>query len=208
MLLGVKPRQAPDGDGLLPRRDAPARALSVSVDHMSTERRADPFGVVALAAAGTMSAHELGYLADRNSNDGAHAYFNVLGPLVLLALCVAGWTAAVRIVRRDAGRAPLLVTLAGLQVGGYLAMEIGERLFTDSAPALLSTPVLLGLLLQPALAWLALRILHTGHRVVEALFVSAPPLLPPGPITLPTPVADIASTLLLLRLRVRGPPVR
>jgi len=175
---------------------------------MTSERRADPFGIVALAAAGTMAAHELGYLADRDPADGAHAYFGMLGPVVLLALCVAGWFSAVRIVRRDAGRAPSLMLLAGLQLGGYLTMEIGERLFTDSAPALISPPVLIGLMLQPAIAWLALRLLSAGRRIIEALFVgTAPPLAPAAPL-LPTPVVAIVGAVLPVRLRVRGPPVR
>jgi hypothetical protein len=190
------------------QRDIAVILLSVNVERMSTERRADPFGLVALAAAGTMSAHELGYLTHRSPDDGAHAYFGVLGPLALLALCVVGWIAALRIVQRDAGRAPSLVALTGLQVGGYLAMEIGERLFTDSAPALLSPPVLAGLALQPAIAWTALRLLTAGRRIIEALFVDVTPPLQRGSVTTPTPVHDLVGTLLPRRLRVRGPPVR
>ena len=101
-----------------------------------------------------------------------------------------------------------MAALAGLQVGGYLAMEVGERLFTDSAPALLSGPVLIGLLLQPVLALVALRILNAGRRIIEALFVGATPVLPTRSIILPTPVTVFVGDLLPLRLRVRGPPVR
>lgn len=175
---------------------------------MPSGRQVDPFGVVALAAAGAMSAHELGYLTHRSPDDGAHAYLGVLGPLVLMGLCVAGWIAALRIVRRDAGRPPSFAALACLQVGGYLTMEVGERLFTDSAPAMLSPAVVAGLALQPAVAWTALCLLRAGSRLIEALFVDATPLTPRGSASPPTPVDGLAGALLPVRLRVRGPPVR
>jgi hypothetical protein len=175
---------------------------------MTSERRADPFGVVALAAAGTMTAHELGYLTDAGAADGAHTYFGVLGPIVVLALCIAAWFAAMRIVRRDVGRAPSFALLAGLQVGAYVVMEVAEQVTSGVAPEPISIPVLLGLALQPVAAWVALQTLDAGHRIIRALFVDDVPTLPSRPVVFATPVASVVGTKLPSRLRVRGPPVR
>lgn len=175
---------------------------------MIAERRADPFGVVALAAAGTMTAHELGYLVDGGVGDDAHAYFGLLGPVVILSLCLAGWLAALRVVRRDPGRRPSLRLLAGLQGGAYLAMEIGERLTTDSDQMLIRPAVVAGLLLQPVVAWAALRLLDAGRRVLQAWFVDDDAALPARSTPVATPVLLILGTLVPMRWRVRGPPVR
>lgn len=174
---------------------------------MTSEGRADPFGVVALAAAGTMTAHKLGYLTDAGADDGAHTYFGVIGPIVVLALCLAGWFAALRIVRRDVGRAPSFALLAGLQVGAYVVMEVAEQVTSGAAPGPISIPVLLGLTLQPVVAWAALQILDAGHRVMQALFVDDVPTHLSGPVVFATPIASVVDTLVPSRLRVRGPPV-
>jgi hypothetical protein len=175
---------------------------------MTSECRADPFGIVALAAAGTMTAHELGYLTDAGADDGAHTYFGLLGPIVVLTLCLAGWVAAARIVRCDAGRAPSFALLAGLQVGAYLAMEVAEHITSGVVPGPVSIPVVLGLALQPVVAWAALQILDAGHRVIRALFVEDAPRLRSAPIVFATLLAPVVGTQLPSRLRVRGPPMR
>ena len=61
---------------------------------MCSARRADPFGVAALAAAGAMTAHEIGYLGETGESVVSHEYFGVLGPIVILALCAAAWFAS------------------------------------------------------------------------------------------------------------------
>ena len=175
---------------------------------MMSERRADPFGILALAAAGTMVAHEVGYLANGDGPDEAHAYFGLLGPAVFVAITVAGWIAAVRIVRRDPGRPPSLALLAGMQVGLYLAMEFAEQISSAATPAAVSPPVLLGLAMQPLTAWVALQLLRAGRRVIEALFVEVRPTSPTRPAFIPTPVAVLVGTPSLFHLHVRGPPVR
>lgn len=175
---------------------------------MSAERRVDPFGVAALAAAGTMAGHELGYLAESGDGGVSHAYLGALGPVLVLALCAAAWTSAVRVLRRDTGRAPSLLLLGGLQVGLFAAMEIGERVTTGTTDSLLSVPVLLGLALQPCVAWAALGLLATGRRIIEALFLSDDPMLASAALSLPRWRVDAAvDAVAVNRLRVRGPPM-
>lgn len=175
---------------------------------MTSERRADSFGVIALAAAGTMTAHELGYLTDAGADDGTHMYFGVLGPIVVLAVCLAGWFAAVRIVRRDVGRAPSFALLAGLQIGAYVVMEVAEQVTSGVTSGPISVPVFLGLALQPVVAWAALQILDAGHRVIRALFADDVPTLRNRPVDFVTVIDSVVGTQLPSRLRVRGPPVR
>lgn len=181
---------------------------SVTLSTMSSMRRVDPFGVAALAAAGTLAGHELGYLAESGDGGVSHAYLGALGPIIVLALCTAAWIGAVRVLRRDSGRPPSFAMLAGVQIGVFAAMEVGERVTTGSASSLLSVPVILGLVVQPLVAWAALRLLATGRRIIEALFVRDAPSLTAATFplqrwTVETPITAIVGN----RLRVRGPPV-
>lgn len=175
---------------------------------MSSVRRADPFGVAALAAAGTMAAHEVGYLGETGESVVSHEYFGVLGPIVILTLCLAAWFGAVRVLRRDSGRAPSLAVLAGVQISLFAAMEIGERITTGSTSSLLSIPVILGLALQPIAAWAALRLLSAGRRIIEAFFVPAAPTISPAALQLPHWRIDVlVEAVVGARLRARGPPM-
>lgn len=175
---------------------------------MCSARRADPFGVAALAAAGAMTAHEIGYLGETGESVVSHEYFGVLGPVVVITLCVAAWFGAVRVLRRDIGRAPSLALLAGVQVGLFAAMEIGERISTGSTSSLLSTPVVFGLALQPLVAWAALRLLSASRRIIEAFFIAEAPTISPAVLQLPHWRIDVlVDTALGARLRVRGPPM-
>ena len=175
---------------------------------MSSARRTDPFGVAALAAAGAMTAHEIGYLAETGESVVSHEYFGVLGPIVILTVCIAAWFGAVRVLRRDPGRAPSLALLAGVQVGLFAAMEIGERISTGSTSSLLSSPVLLGLALQPLVAWAALRLLSASRRIIEAFFVPEAPDFSPAALQLPHWRVDVlVDAMLGAQLRVRGPPM-
>ncbi|MFT4773731.1 MAG: hypothetical protein ACI9ME_001033 [Ilumatobacter sp.] len=188
--------------------DHTVSSQAVSLYRMSSARRADPFGVAALAAAGAMTAHEIGYLAETGESIVSHEYFGVLGPVVVIALCVAAWFGAVRVLRRDTGCAPSFALLAGVQVGLFAAMEIGERISTGSTSSLLSSPVLLGLALQPLVAWAALRLLSAGRRIIEAFFVLEAPDFSPAALQLPHWRVDVlVDTVLGAWLRVRGPPM-
>ena len=152
--------------------------------------------------------HGIGYLAETGESIVSHEYFDVLGPAIVIALCVAAWFGTVRVLRRDTGRAPSLALLAGVQVGLFAAMEIGERISTGSTSSLLSTPVLFGLALQPLVAWAALRLLSASRRVIEAFLVSKAPDFSPTALQLPHWRIDVlVETVLGARLRVRGPPM-
>ncbi len=170
-----------------------------------TERRADRFGVVALAASGTLAAHQLGYLSDTETA-AMHSYLAVVGPVVLLIAFVAGWVAAVRILRRDGGRAPTLGRLTAAQLGLYAAMEIVERLLGDGIGSLWSVPVVCGLIAQPLVAWAALRILRISAAVLEAL---TPRLQGAARILRRRPLATVFDILPPRRggILLRGPPV-
>lgn len=171
----------------------------------STDRRADRFGVVALAASGTLAGHQLGYLTDAESR-AAHGYLAVVGPVVVLLGFVAAWIAAVRILRRDAGVAPTFFRLGVAQVGLYGAMEILERIGGDGYGALWSVPVLLGLLAQPVVAWVALRVLRISARVIDALASARPPSTTRRPLRRPVDVAHRVARLRPAAIHPRGPP--
>lgn len=170
------------------------------------ERRLDPVGLGALVATGTLGAHQLGYVADGGATT-MHEYLGIVGPAVLMFGFVAAWTAALRILRHDGGRAPSLAQLSALQVALFVAMEAIERLATGSLGTIGSTPVVLGLLAQPLVAFVALRVLRRGGKVLESLVaVTSPgrptttPLRPTAPLTPTTAVPRSA-------IRLRGPPI-
>lgn len=170
------------------------------------QRRIDPFGLSALVASGTLSAHEIGYFVG-GSGSVSHAYFGIVGPLVVLMGCVAAWLAAVRILRHDAGRLPSIGVLAGLQTVIFLGMEVAERFASDSLASLVSTPVLIGLLLQPLVAALAKQLLAVGRRLVEVFRPASPTRSARLLINSPRPIVLVLSSLWFVCLRLRGPPV-
>lgn len=131
--------------------------------------RADPFGLAALTASGTMVAHQVGYLADADAR-AAHTYVAYLGPATLFAAFVAAWVAAMRILRADRRAMPSVVTLASLQLTLYALLEVGERLvLAEAVGSFASVPVVLGAVAQPVVAALAIGALRIGGTVLRAI---------------------------------------
>jgi hypothetical protein len=175
-------------------------------DMRNTTVRVDPFGLGALVAAGTLSAHQIGYLTDADAR-AAHTYLSVIGPAILLIGFAAAWAAALRILRHDSGRAPSWSTLTAIQVSLFAAMEVGEWVALDSFGSLWSTPVIVGLCAQPVVAFAALRLLRVGQRVVTSYSGSIAVFDERSDDVAP---AEPASVVLVERgvvLRLRGPPV-
>lgn len=173
---------------------------------MPLRQRIDGFGLAALAASGTLTAHQFAYLADAEARN-AHTYFAIVGPVVLLAAFAATWSAAIRIVRRDAGRLPSVGALTAYQVGLYVAIEIGERMLGGEAlGSLTSMPVLLGLAAQPAVAWAALRLLGVGARLLVALVAPPVPCERAPSVSWTVPSRLVLQTLPRATVRLRGPP--
>lgn len=125
----------------------------------------DPFAIAALAGAGTLVGHELGYLAETGASSG-HDYFALLAPLALAGAVLAVWAAAVSVLKKGATVAPSTATLAAAQTVLYLGFEIGERTIGATDSALISLPVVLGLLAQPLVAWLAVHALKITSAVI------------------------------------------
>ena len=168
-------------------------------------RRIDPFGLAALAGAGTLAAHQVGYLAD-GASDVSHAYLGLLGPVVVLVSCVAAWVASIRVLRNDAGRLPSFGLLAWAQVSLFVLMEVAERA-VSGFESLMSAPVLIGLFLQPVVAWAALLLLSLGRRVLETLRPATKRLPAARLVAARAPVSILALDSSCARLRLRGPPV-
>lgn len=140
---------------------------------MSSTANHDPFALAALVGAGALVGHELGYLADANGGAG-HDYFSLVGPFAIVGVIVAVWGSAVSVMRRGAGRSPSVAALSAAQSVLYVAFEVGERIVGGTDTSLFSLPVVLGLLAQPAVAWLAVRGLRFADAVVAALAPGTP----------------------------------
>lgn len=170
------------------------------------ERRVDPFGLGALVASGTLAGHELGYFIGGRSSV-SHTYVDLIGPFVVLMGCLAAWLAALRILRDDAGRLPSVGVLIVAQTLAFTGMEVTERVVTDSLTSLASTPVVIGLLLQPLVALVAKQLLAVGERLVEAFRPVVRRAVSRSLVDTARPVAVLVSSPGLVRLRLRGPPV-
>lgn len=166
----------------------------------------DRFGVAALAVAGMLTAHQLGYLSD-SARVVSHEHLAVLGPAALLMVSVAGWFAAARVVRLDAGGAPSWLALSGIQIILFLLMEFAEHLVAGSVSSLWSTPVILGVVLQPLVARLALELVTIGERVL--LHLSSRTAMPRrfAVVFLASANEPGSSQEAGALLRSRGPPV-
>ncbi len=170
------------------------------------DSRRDPFGLAALAAAGALLGHELGYLADPSAGSG-HEYLTIVGPAVATAAVVAVWSLAVRVLRRGGGALPSVATLAAGQSVLYLGFEIGERTIGSAESPLWSSAVVLGLVAQPLVAWLGLRFLALGHQVLTAIVARHRRRAHPTRSARWVRIAGIpAPTLLAVSHPGRGPP--
>lgn len=179
---------------------------TVEVVNRPHQRRIDPFGLAALVASGTLVAHEIAYFVG-GSGSVSHSYFGLLGPLVVVMGCVAAWIAAVSILRNDIGRLPSLGAIAALQSVVFAGMEVAERIAGGSLASLVSAPVIIGLGLQPIVAFVATRVLAIGRRLVESFRATSPRAVAHVLVDAAAPLAVPVSSLALVRLRLRGPPV-
>jgi len=182
------------------------------VNAANERRGADPAGLAALAGAGTIAAHELGYLigpiTGSDTSLVSHAHLAVLGPIALIALCVAGWSAALRVLRAGGGTPPAWHRLTLLQVCAYLALEVGERVVARDLGSLVSAPVVLGLALQPLIAWFAIRLLAAGAEALVRVFGASSPRPVAAALTVvAAPTAPLRSVWAPGRFRLRGPPM-
>lgn len=133
----------------------------------------DPYAIAALAGAGTLVGHELGYLAEAGARSG-HDYFALLTPLAIVGVVIAVWASAVSVWRRGALRAPSVAALALVQTLLYVGFEVGERTIGTTESPLLSLPVALGLTAQPLVAWLAVHALKLTSALVAGFVRSTP----------------------------------
>lgn len=166
--------------------------------------RPDPAGLAALAGAGALVGHEIGYLAAADAGAG-HGHIAWLMPIALGVAIVGFWASAVSVLRRLPTPPPSIGALTAVQVAAYIVLEVGERA-AGFGGSLFSLPVLLGLLAQPLVAWAALRLLHAGRRVVEHLLTARL-----APMLVPRPTWTIVSAARPLPALVpvapaRGPP--
>ena len=165
----------------------------------------DPFAIAALAGAGSLVGHEIGYLADPAAASG-HDYLAVLAPFAIAGAVLAIWVSALSVLRRIPGRAPNVAALATTQSALYLTFEVGERLVGSTDSPLLSLPVALGLLAQPVVAWLAIRALRLGVAAIGAV---VDPLIAPivARSTWQQTPHHLAPVLVLGRVPARAPPL-
>jgi hypothetical protein len=171
-------------------------------------------GLVALASAGALSAHTLGYssasVVSARGGDVPHGHLVLLGWLGGVAAAVAVLALAVAGARRASCCPELrLRALLAAQVGVYGWLEISERaLQGEPMSGLLTTPVLLGLLAQPLTAWVLVVLLTATTAAVRRLVRRRARLVVPVPLrpVVPVPVRW-AARLVLPPTGSRAPPV-
>jgi len=173
-----------------------------------------------LAAAGVVMAHGLGYLSSypravsrRDALEG-HEYLEALGAVVVAGgVATVVWLVVlasrrVEVVQRLGPRWP---KLAGLQMAGFLALELVERL--GSAADFFTEPaVLIGALLQVPVAWLLVRTIEAGSAVMCRAVSRSAAWSIRWPVTGLAPAPQlrffVADAVLCWATSPRGPPLR
>lgn len=174
----------------------------------AARRDADVVGVGALAAAGALVGHQIGYAFDADARAG-HGHLSVVGPMVVGIAFVAAWAAAVRVVRSDPGRAPSWRRLAALQTAAFLVLEVGERVVLDAdVGSLLSLPVLIGLVVQPFVALAALELVGVAGALIARFVDGSHPSSGGRPLDASTPAPLLLPVRVRRAHRRRGPPGR
>lgn len=153
-----------------------------------------------------MVGHEIGYLVDPDAASG-HGYLSIVAPLAIAGAVLALWLSALSVLRRVPEGAPSIAALTAAQSGLYIGFEVGERVIGSTDSALLSLPVALGLLAQPAVAWLAARALQFGVAAIACALIDQ--LV--APLAIRISWRDVprgsAPTAILLPTPARGPPL-
>lgn len=153
-------------------------------------------GLLALASAGALSAHAVGYstatLLGRRAAEVSHGHLAVLGFLGGVAAAVGVLVLAAAGARRTTCCAGVaLRPLLWAQVAVYAWLEVSERLL-HGAPllGLLTAPVLLGLAAQPLTAWTLVLLLTVTTSAARQLLRRPERLTVPArtdsPCTLPS----------------------
>ncbi|MDE0216309.1 MAG: hypothetical protein OXN79_06995 [bacterium] len=144
---------------------------------MRLERAA---GYGALTSTGVLIAHTFGYLiayssaADRNIALAGHAYF---GPTAWVIIPLASLLIAAVVVRAAArsavtGFQPGVVSAATM--GGFLALEVLERVPAGEHHAVLTEPgVVAGLALSLPVGWVLAKLARSIEHIVEAIVNSS-----------------------------------
>ena len=181
--------------------------------------------LAAVAAAGLLAGHALGYLvavpdaahrADLLHRTG-HAYLPTVVPAAVVA-AVVGLLAALalgyrgsRTGRGDALRWPLVtVRLSALQVAGFVALELLERAAWGAAtPGLTARLLVLGSALQVLTAGVAALVFVLLVRAGEAMGGSPAPAFPAAPppfVPLPAFAGELRPGAVAGPRATRGPP--
>lgn len=163
-----------------------------------------PVGLGALTIAGALLGHEVGYLTDPATR--GHGYLDIATPLALIAIVATVWRIAINIVSAADEKLPSFAVLAGSQTGLYLAFEIGERLVGDTGSSLASVPVLAGLVAQPLVAWVALRILDIGQEILAAVVARTVPTAMTFTAAFSFAIASLVAAAPIGVVAARGPP--
>jgi hypothetical protein len=181
----------------------------------------------ATALAGLVGGHLLGYLfaipnagaRDTLLASTGHSYLSKALIVASAAAIVAGATASLlgAARARTPGRGSLsyrsvALHLAGLQLSGFLLLEVAERLLAGvQGPDLLSPVLIVGLPLQAVVAAAGALVLVLVARTAEAVvraFAAAtfpaevPSAAPSPPVERPLPRTPLASPRI-----IRGPPL-
>ena len=177
--------------------------------------------LLAAASAGLLGGHSLTYLSLAPSASGranlleasGHGYLDRAVVFAAAMAVIAGlfWLAdgALRSRRAAPALGRTLFTLGLIQVLGFTAQEVLERLLVGSSLRDLGTVLLLGLPLQLVVAGLAALLVTALRRAGEAIAAflgRSGPADATSPVPGTTPTLHLTSALLAGGLRPRGPP--
>jgi hypothetical protein len=143
-------------------------------------------------------------------HETGHGYFPVAleAALVVAALSLVSWFLGA-VARRDRSvkSRSLFVRLARLQVAGFAAMEVTERIASGTPLLeLVRDHIVVGLAVQLIVAWLASRVLAALGRVAERIHGSDGADVPRAVLGIHVPGTDVDGRVVPAAPSARAPP--
>ena len=164
--------------------------------------------IIALAAAGMLTGHVIGYGISDATKAPDHGYLSLAGPIVGLIAVLVTTNMAIKVVRRAKVIVPSWRWLLFTQVAFFVVLETTERVVTGSLTDLGSLPVLLGLAAQIPVAIVLRWLTGTTVRLISRWAeIDRPVFSTPEVFRWHTPVVVATRSARFVPVGLRGPPV-
>lgn len=189
-----------------PRRVAPSVVRDWKL--VKPDRSFDRWLLAAIAGAGALVGHGIGYSLGAAADATDHGHLAVVAPAVTGIAGLAALALVVRWAQAAPGRPPYR-SLVGAHIVAYLALEVIEAALSSPVAHLSSPGFVIGLAAQPLVAWVVARALRAGVVFLRSARIIRRSRSPRAARVIPLPAGRVTGGGVVVgapRQR-RGPPV-